>query len=234
MEPSVGRIVAASPAPAAGPPDRNPTATPQPTYATVAAEAGVTELTSAGPIPIGVSVVLPAGWEQASHAMYVRPAPKVDLSIGAWRLRQVNVFPCRWSAGIVADPSLLETAEGQAQALSSWWGQDPGMPPLSNSRIAPLASKPLPATIGGYSAWYVVVLIPTELDFTGCDGGQLILWDSSNRDVRYSLGPSEVNRLWVVDVDRGPIVIDAGVSLAASAADKAELQAVIDSIAFEP
>ncbi len=108
------------------------------------------------------------------------------------------------------------------------------MPPLSNSDIAPLASTPQQTTIGGYPAWYVEVLIPTGLDLTECDGGQLVLWDSSNTDVRYTLGPSEVNRIWVVEVDRGPIVIDAGMSLTASGSQKAELQAIVDSVVIEP
>ena len=122
----------------------------------------------------------------------------------------------------------------QAQALSSWWGQDPGEPPVSNSGIAPLASKPQQTTIAGYPAWYVEVLIPTALDFAQCDGGQLVLWDATNGAARYSLGASEVNRLWVVDAGSGPIVIDAGLSLTASGSQRAELQAVIDSIAIEP
>ena len=190
---------------------------------------------SAGRIPIRVSIDLPAGWEKASDAMYVRPdVTPVALSIGAWRLRRVDTFPCRWSAGVYADVSLLDTAEGQAQALATWWGQDPGSSPLTNSAIAPLASKPIQTTLAGYAAWYVDVLIPTGLDLTECDGGQLVLWDSSIFDVRYTVGPSEVNRLWVVDVDRGPIVIDAGLSLAASGSQKAELQAIVESISFDP
>jgi hypothetical protein len=230
-----GEAVAPAAAPSNGPPSRNSAAVPHPTYAVVPAEAGTIGLLPAGPVPVRVSVVLPTGWDRLTDAMYVRPATTpVALSIGAWRLGHVYTFPCRWSAAAYADPSLLGTAEGQAVALSSWWGQDPGTPPLSNSGIAPLASKPVQTTIAGYPAWYVEVLIPTGLDFTECDGRQLILWDATNGDVRYSLGPSEVNRLWVVDMDRGPIVIDAGMSLAASGSQKAELQAVIDSIAIEP
>ncbi|TAL05139.1 MAG: hypothetical protein EPO00_13435 [Chloroflexota bacterium] len=167
--------------------------------------------------------------------MDLRPdVSPVPLSIGAWRLRHVNTFPCRWSAGVYADVSASNSAEAEATALSSWWGQDPGEPPSSNVGIAPLASKPVQTALGGYPAWYVDVLIPTGLDLSQCDGGQLVLWDASDTDVRYALGPSEVNRIWVVGTERGPIVIDAALPLTASGSQKTELQAIVDSIVIEP
>jgi hypothetical protein len=231
-------VVAVGPtaaAPTIEPPARNPAAQPRPTYPAVPIDAGTTHLRPSGPVPVDVSVDLPAGWDRSSDGMVVRPdAVGVPLSVGAWRLGHVYTFPCRWSGAAYADASLLGSADGQAVALASWWGQDPGTTPLSNSGIAPLASRPLQTTFAGYPAWYVEVLIPTRLDLAACDGGQLILWDATNGDVRYTLGPSEVNRLWVVDLTTGPIVIDAGLSLAASGSQRAELQAVIDSIVIGP
>jgi hypothetical protein len=225
---------AVTPAPTTtDPPSLNPVVSPYPTPAFVPLEAGRTELLPAGKNP-RLTIDLPVGWAKAGATTYVRlDTTPVPLSISAWRLRRVNTFPCRWSAGAFADRSLMESAEGQARALSSWWGQDPGSSPLTNSAIAPLASTPVQTTMLGWQAWSLEILIPTGLDFSHCDGGQLILWDSSDANARYSLGPSEVNRIWVIDIDRGPIVIDAGLSLTASASLKAELQAIIDSLAFD-
>ena len=58
-------------------------------------------------------------------------------------------------------------------------------------------------------AWYVEVLVPSVFDFSQCDGGQLVLWQAVGGDVRYALGPGELDRLWVVEVDGTPIVVDA-------------------------
>jgi hypothetical protein len=223
-------VVEAAPQGSVIPPALNPKATPYPPLAGVPSRSATVPIARVGHI----AFALPAGWQQGSDAMYLRPGTPVPLSIGAWRIRHVNIYPCRWSAGAYADLSDPNRAEGVARALSSWWGQDPGMPPFSNSGIAPLASKPVPTTLLGYPAWYVEVLIPTDIDFSQCDGGQLVLWDSSDANARYSLGPSEVNRIWVVDVDRGPIVIDAGLSLRASGSQKAELQAIVNSALIEP
>ena len=75
-------------------------------------------------------------------------------------------------------------------------------PPFSsNATIAPIATKPRATTLGGHPAWYVEVLVPSVFDFGQCDGGQLVLWQTADGDVRYALGPGELDRLWVVDID---------------------------------
>ena len=217
------------------PPARNPAATPHPTPPAIAVEAGATQLVPAGPTPVRISLSLPDGWQRTGDTIIAKPSvdSAVGLSISAWSLRHVNVYPCRWSGGAFADEGLMGFARGEAQALSSWWGQDPLMPPDSNAPIAPIATKPQSATLGGYPAWSLEVLIPTDLDLGACDGGQLVLWDTAIGAVRTSV-PGELNRLWVVDANGEPIVIDAGASLVASAPERAELQAIVDSIVIEP
>ena len=78
------------------------------------------------------------------------------------------------------------------------------------------------------------MLVPSVFDLSQCDGGQLVLWQTANGDVRYALGPGELDRLWVVDIDDTPIVIDAGLPVMASSADVKPLQRVVDSIAIKP
>jgi hypothetical protein len=166
--------------------------------------------------------------------MYFKPSDtaEVGLSIGAWRIQHVNTFPCRWATPIFSDPLYPATAEGLADALSSWWGQDPNSAFYSNSLMAPIASKPRLATIAGRPAWYVEVLIPSDFDLSQCDGGQLVLWETADGVVRSALRPTEHNRLWVVDVHGEQIVIDASSPLTPTPADAAELQAIVDSIRF--
>ena len=223
--------------PSLGPPVLDLAVAPFPTFVAEPAKPGTTLIDPAGPTPVHVTVTLPAGWSRASDAMYLKVQPGIPagLSIGAWKLAHVFIFPCRWSNRDFADPPFMRTAAGQAQALSDWWGQDPNLAPFySNSAIAPIAGKPRPATIGGYPAWYVEVLIPSNFDFSKCDGGQVVLWETADGSVRYGLGPDEHNRLWVVDVDGQILVIDAASSLFPSSEDADELQAVIDSVEISP
>ena len=231
-EPAATR--APSPRPTLSPPERDPDARPFPTFAPQPVAAGATVLLPGAP-SVRLTIDLPAGWARASDAMVVKAggAPPAGLSIGAWSLEAVETFPCRGSSPVVADPVLMRAAEGQAVALSSWWGQDAGRPPNSNVRIAPVATRPQPTAIAGYPAWYLEMLVLSGFDFGDCDAGQLVFWRTPTGEVRYGLGPGELHRLWVVDVDGEVIVIDAASFPSTSAADPAELQGVIDSLRID-
>jgi len=221
---------------ASGPPARDPTARPYPRFVGVRVRAGTTHLIPA-PTAVEVTVNLPMGWEAAGPSMYLKRASAgpVGLSIGAYSIQHVNTFPCRWASPAYTDTAYPQTAAGLALALSAFWGQDPDQVPFfSNSTIAPISSRPRPTAIGGHPAWYVDVLIPSVLDFSQCDADQFVLWESADGSVRYGLGPGEIDRLWVVDMDGAPVVIDATLPLLASRSDAAELQAVIDSVRIEP
>jgi len=221
---------------ASGPPARDPTARPYPTFVGVGVRAGTTHLIP-GPTPVGVTVNLPTGWEAAGPSMYLKRASAgpVGLSIGAYTIGHVNTFPCRWASPAYTDTAYPDTAAGLALALSAFWGQDPDQVPFfSNSTIAPVSNRPRPTTIGGHPAWYVEVLIPSVLDFSQCDAGQLVLWESADGSVRLGSGPGEIDRLWVVDLDRAPVVIDATLPLLASSSDRADLQTIVDSVRIEP
>jgi len=221
---------------ASGPPAQDPTARRYPTLAGVSVNAGTTHLIP-GPTPVGVTINLPMGWQAAGPSMYLKRASAgpVGLSIGAYSIQHVNTFPCRWASQAYTDTAYPHTTAGLALALSAFWGQDPNQVPFfSNSTIAPISSRPRPTAIGGRSASYVEVLIPSVLDFSQCDADQLVLWESADGSVRYGLGPGEIDRLWVVDMDGAPVVIDAAMPLLASLSDRAELQAIVDSVRIEP
>jgi len=224
-----------APPPTAGPPDRNPTVTPNPAVLAVPAEAGEPALVPVGSIRVRLSIDLPDGWSRAGDGMYLKSIgpTAADVSISAWRLRNVNVYPCRWSVRDFPNAVLMRAAEGQALALSSWWGQDPLMPPKSNAGIAPISTKPRSSTVLGQSAWSVEVLIPSGLDLAECDGGQLVLWEAADGTIRTSV-PGQLDRLFVVEIGGEVIVVDLASSSSTSEADVSELNAIVESIAIEP
>lgn len=205
--------------------------------------AGGTVLFAAGaPSILPVFLDLPDGWSRAGSSMIVRsptaeaapgaPAAAAGLSVSAWVIQDVFAFPCRWSSGVVIEPSLLGTAAGQARALSAWWGQDPGKPPGSNSPIAPVATRPRPTTFADREAWELEVLVLRGFEFDRCDGGQLVLWQTAAGDVRTGSEPGELHRLTVVDLSGTIVVIDAASFPVASVADEATLGTILESIGF--
>jgi hypothetical protein len=236
---SLGAAETSSPRPTVAPavraPDLDPSATPHPMFPTTPAKPGGTRLVPFGPTPARLTIHLPAGWARVGERMVVKGggvAP-AGMSLGAWKIQNIYQFPCRWSGRSFADPGLMGTAEGQAENLASWWGQDPGGPPNSQSPLAPIATRPRLTAIDLHGASFVEVLVLRGFDFTACDGGQLVLWDTSDGYVRFGLGPGELHRLWAVDVNGGVFVIDAASFPETSEADLAELQSIIDSIDIE-
>jgi hypothetical protein len=230
-----GPVVATRRSPTLAPPARNPAVTPRPRPVASPVEPGTIQLGPAVQDGPRVHVVLGDGWMRASDGTLAtaRAASPSRVAIGAWNLRRVHVFPCRWSAGVIADPRLMQTAEGQAQALTSWWGQDPGMPPDSNAPIAPIATRPQPTTLAGYPAWSLEILIPSDFEMAACDGGQVILWESATGVARFDRGPGELIRLLVVEVDGQPIVIEGSRPMTGSPEYVRELDEVFDSIVIE-
>ncbi len=230
---SFGPTATPTASPTQDPPSRDPTVTPHPAVVSVPVAPGRTEFVPVGDQSARISISLPAGWEQTGRSMYLKTdhTGPVGLSLGAYEIADVNMFPCRWASGQFTDTAFPHTAAGLAQALSAFWGQDPDQTPFfSNSSIAPIATRPVPATLAGYPAWQLQILIPSTFDFSACDGGQLVLWETTGGAVRIGFGQGEIDRLWVVDVDGELVVVDAALPLLASASDTAELQKVVDSI----
>ena len=229
-------VVAPLPASIPAPPGFNPAVTPRPTATATQTGPGTNQLGPAGQGSPRITVVLGDGWGRVADGTFAKAggASQPSITIGAWSLRRVHVFPCRWSAGVFADPRLMQTAEGQAQALAAWWGQDPGMPPDSNAPIAPIATRPRSTTLAGYPAWSLQILIPSDFDMAACDGGQVIFWDSVTGEARFGMGPGELIRLWVVDVDGQPIVVEGSTFLIGPPEASTELDAIVGSLVITP
>jgi hypothetical protein len=233
---SRGPVAAPRSSPTPAPPSLNPAVTPRPTPIATPAERGTVQLGPAGQVSTRIAVVLGDGWTRASDGGFGKAtgADQSRITIGAWSIRRAHVFPCRWSAGVFVDARLMQTAVGQAQALASWWGQDPGMPPDSNARIAPIATRPRPTALAGFPAWSLEILIPSDFEMAACDGGQVIFWESASGDVRFGLGPGELIRLWVVDIDGQPIVVEGSTFLTGPPDASTELDAIVDSLVITP
>lgn len=102
------------------------------------------------------------------------------------------------------------------------------------------ATTPTNATIAGLAGLYIGVTTPTDVDLVTCEGGEFTLWEDLNGGHRYSHGPGELNRLWIVNVGGsdpatpgGLLVIDAASQPGNTNDDREELQGIIDSMKVE-
>ena len=67
-----------------------------------------------------------------------------------------------------------------------------------------------------------------------CDGGQYKTWTDTAGGDRYNQGPGQHDLLDILDVNGQTLVIDRVFWPANTAADRAELQAIFDSIKITP
>lgn len=99
----------------------------------------------------------------------------------------------------------------------------------------PAKSGPVDTTLGGYPATRIDLTVPKH--WTDCtlldEGFGLQLWYSEPADKHFVLLPDSAASVYVIDVDGKSQVFLTQVGNPTSAADRAELQRVLDSIRIE-
>ena len=186
------------------------------------------------PFPGGlarVSFDLPAGWtgEGGWAILKGNEGTPSGLAMAPVTIDRVYWDGCRWDrANSLADGPLVMTLDGLAEALMR-----------AGESVSPTQRRIV--TFAGIDARYVEVRTPPGLDFAKCDEGRYVLFANGD-DQRYIQGAGELDQLWIVDVDvdgadadvrGGLLVIDAASQPGASREDRAELQAIVDSIEIE-
>jgi hypothetical protein len=119
--------------------------------------------------------------------------------------------PCNSAMGPI-DPPLVPTVDALVDHLAAL----PGMEIVSPSDV----------TVSGYSGTYLELTTRPDLP---CQPQDYFPWYG-----RYLQAVGELDRIWILDVDGTRLVIDAASFPNTTAADQAELQAMIDSIRITP
>ena len=92
------------------------------------------------------------------------------------------------------------------------------------------ATQPAQTTLAGHAATYIEITIPAS---PPCSPEQFYLWQDSPHAYWWALAPSELIRVWVVEVGGQRVAIAARSRPGTSAAVNGELQGILDSIVFE-
>jgi hypothetical protein len=170
---------------------------------------------------IRVTFTVPAGWEGIGNggvwlAVEKTSAPdgaSLSFGRGAW----LHSDPCLTDAQVSKDgaPPDIEvgpTVDDFANAIADH--------PLLD------ATTPVDVTLDGYDGKYLELQLPSDL--TGCQ--TYFPWEPGI----YAQGPSNLFKLWIVDVDGVRVVVQTTEYATTSAQRRAELQAIVDSIQIEP
>jgi len=203
-------------------PMASPTPTPSPTAlaltvgsAPITLEPGTYAIADPFLVPLTVSV--PGGWNGNIGGPYhvgLESEPRQGVSFSIFE--KVYADPCHYDKGLL-DPLPGPTVDDLATALASL----PGVQ----------ATTPTDVTMAGHQGKQLTLTAPAS--FAGCtlspDG--YLIWELP-LGARNTLGPSVLDRVWILDVNGQRLVIDTQESPGQTAQDKAEVQGILDSIRF--
>ena len=203
--------------------DPSPTPTP-PELSSTTGEPGTYLLNTEGEpageyhLPGDATLTIPAGWSGGSGYRVSKNEDPADpiayTGVGFWiwddDFDTVYLDPCEWADGAI-EPPVGPTVDDLANALAN----------------QPQRGDPVPVdvTLDGYSGKMVEMTVPTDIDFADCDGGEFRSWLG-----RYHQGPGQVDQLYILDVEGQRVVIYSNYMPGTSEAERAEREAIIDSI----
>ena len=168
--------------------------------------------------PVTVSFVVPAGWLSCTNnAGLLCPADGTGGVI-IWVVTNVVADPCDNTA--LRNPAVGPTVEDLVTAISS----------LPWSAITP----PTDITVDGFRGMELEVTAPPSSPCVGMDG--FATWTTTlTPDMAADVSPGERIRLRILDVDGTRVVIEGHYALGTtSSQDRAEINAIIDSVRIEP
>jgi hypothetical protein len=172
------------------------------------------------PFPLRLRFTVPDGWHafgvvDGLAAICSNACELPDrVGLGFWVVSNVYADACD-PAGEV-NPPIGPGVEDLAAALTS-------LPRHS-------ATTPRSVSIGGQPATYLELTAAAELGPCALPGFRA--W-TTGADVRDS-PPGERNRLWILEIDGVRLMVDMAIPATAGAEDVAELEAVVESLRFDP
>jgi hypothetical protein len=196
-----------------------PAASPNPTEAAVETSVHTVDLGN-----VTATLAIPTGWTQFSDFAFQKSQalPPGGVGVGITMVDNVYADPCRWRGEGLLQPPIGASVESLAHRLT----QQPGRGDVSRTSTS----------LDGFDGELVELQVPG--DITTCDDSIFASWLIRHRLhpqglPRLHQGPGQHDRLWILDVGGERVVVNASFFPDSSAADLAELDAVVESIRFE-
>ena len=97
-----------------------------------------------------------------------------------------------------------------------------------------MSGPPTALTVDGYPAKRVDVTVTADIAQCLPAGEGFWLWAAPGGDRRFVQGANELNVIYIVEVDGERLTFNGRIPAGVSAADRAELEAIIASIDIQP
>ena len=167
---------------------------------------------------------VPDSWS-VEGAFVIKPVGVMGVSV--WDVGEVPRNPCRWRS-TMSDPG--PTVADLVDALTTQRFRH--------------ATEPTDVSLGGYRGRSLKWSVPDDwvvtgdAEFVGCDAERynglrsFVSWLGNGEGQRFQQVPGQVDMLWILDVDGQRLLVDATYAPGASAADRADLMAIVESLRF--
>lgn len=175
-------------------------------------------------------MTVPSGWMLDGRRIVKHAGGDDEVALGWWVVGNVYQDPCHWTTSPVSPIDLA----GHAHPDGGFTITEP--PDAGLRGQLDRAPSPLRLTfVGGVLTLHIELEVPAGLGITDCDQGRYVRWSDLGSDgaVDDRARPGQVDAVYEVDVDRKPLTIDVSHGPAASSADLAEVQAILDSIVID-
>jgi hypothetical protein len=212
--------------------------TPSPTLSPTPAPSPTLDMslpTKSGPLAPGsyyisnrgvsrLTLTVPAGWSiptATDTSVIKNEGQPGEVFLGFWSVTHIFADVCQWSADSLVDAGT--TVDQLVSALAGQKGRT--------------ASAPSDLTLAGFSAKRIDLTVAADLDVATCTNGNLRYWPGPGPDLNSGMCcnvAGNTDAIYVVDVDGVRLVVVARSYPGSTAADKAELQAIVDTLQIEP
>lgn len=166
---------------------------------------------------------LPAGWDASVGGATIFKAgvgapDTADMVVDLWEIAKVYQDPCRSNA--IPAVSVGPTVDDLVGAFAA---QKRGSP------VTPVATS-----VDGFPGKQIDLVVPLGIDLTQCEAGKYLSWQAPDGGQRWNQGPGQHDLLQILDVNSRRYVIQRSFYAATTAADRAEAQAIVDSMRIPP
>ena len=174
---------------------------------------------------------LPDGWATSNGLVYKHLGQPDEVAFSTWIVDQVYVDPCHWQRSALSPLDITIPRDATGALI-----QTPEQGGLSNQALrGPLPRAMTQVKLGAELAYRIDLSVPASLDISTCDDGEFRSWTgrSIEEGANSHNTPGQLDSIYLVDLDRRPLVIDTSHMPATSEADLAEVEAILGSMIID-
>jgi hypothetical protein len=165
-----------------------------------------------------ITIDVPIAYAGFENYFVLKGSSSTEAGVGTMAISEIYADACRWR-GTALGRSAVSSGDEAAAALARQQGL----------RV----STPTDVVVDGYAGTYMERRVPFRTDVSDCDGGVFRVYLSPGFGSRL-LKPGQLQRLWILDLEGVPLVIEAGNDPGTSAQVRAELVQMVESVRIDP